>query len=63
MANARKAITGRRSAKDIIGGHHGELSTAETVKARKAFNDYRAEGGDLAFADFVREVWKSKTKK
>lgn len=49
-----------KRARDVIGGLAGELSTAETVKARLAYNTYRADAPDepLPFTDWVRKFYK-----
>lgn len=51
---------GKKRARDVIGGLAGEISTVDVIKARKAFVDYRSDGGELDFEDYVRQVWKQK---
>lgn len=66
MAQASGILTQDRKAKAsdaIMGGLGGTLSTAELMKARKAYGDYAinadTSGGDrLTFEEFVQQVWK-----
>lgn len=49
-----------KRAREVIGGLAGELSTADTVKARLAYNDYaiNSEQEPLPFAEWVRKFYK-----
>lgn len=65
MAKATDTLMKEResgAAETIMGGLGGTLSTAELMKARRAYNDYAVEadtgGGDrLTFDEFVRQKW------
>lgn len=49
-----------KRARDVIGGLYGERSTVDTVKARLAYNKYRADAPSdpLPFVEWVRKYYK-----
>lgn len=49
-----------KRARDVIGGLAGELSTADMLKARVAYNEYASntEQEPLPFAEWVRKNYK-----
>lgn len=49
-----------KRAREVIGGLAGELSTDDMIKARLAYNEYRADAPSdpLPFAEWVRKNYR-----
>lgn len=49
-----------KRAREVIGGLAGELSTADMIRARRAYTDYatNAEEDPLPFVEWVRKFYK-----
>ncbi len=67
MARATEMLTQEEksgASKTIMGGLGGTLSTADLIRARKAYNDYAVEhdagasGDRLSFEEWVTTHWK-----